>query len=63
MAKVSVSLVSSEGSNVACSGDVSEGPGEAPLQLDGQQRSECEDHHQVHGGSPEAEKYFSEDTR
>ena len=44
-------------------GDVGEGPGQTAVQLQGQQRSECQDHHQVHGGCSEAEEHFSQDSR
>ena len=44
-------------------GDVREGAGEAAVQLQGEQRDQCQDHHQVYGGFSEIEKYFRQDTR
>ena len=44
-------------------GDVCEGAGQAALQLQGEQRDQCQDHHQVHGGLSEVEKHFCQDTR
>ena len=44
-------------------GDVCEGSGEADVHLQGQQRDQCQDDHQISGGFSEVEEHFRQNTR